>query len=210
VTTDQELLDRWRAGDQKAGQDLFARYFDDIYRFFTTKYDGDIDELVQTTFLACVQARDQFRGEASFRTYLYTVARHALFRQYRHRRRHDDRLDFHITSVAQLVTTPRSVIARNQAHRELIEALCRLPLETQMLLELHYWEEVDISSLATIFESPPPTIRTRLRRARLALRDQLQQATSAPPEALATLDGLERWARIMRPSDAKRDNPPSE
>jgi RNA polymerase sigma factor (sigma-70 family) len=213
VSTDHELLERWRAGERAAGEELFARYFDDMYRFFSTKIDGDIDELVQSTFLACVRAKDQFRGDASFTTYLYTVARHTLYRQYRHRRRHDERLDFHITSVAELVTTPRSALARNQAHRELLEAMCRLPVETQMLLELHYWEDLDAAALGEIFESPPTTIRTRLRRARIALREQLRESTAAPADALASEDGLEQWARGMRPAHpppAKRDVPHTE
>jgi RNA polymerase sigma factor (sigma-70 family) len=198
VRADQELLDRWRGGDQQAGQELFGRYFDAIYRFFDTKCDRDIDELVQATFLECLRSRDRFRGEASFRTYLFSIARHQLYRLYRHRRRHDDRLDFLITSVAELITTPRSQLARHQAHRQLLDALCGMPVETQMLLELHYWEELDIPALAAVFEAPSATIRTRLHRARKALRDRLEQGAAAPPAALETLEDLDRWARAAK------------
>ena len=41
------LLDRWRAGDEEAGQALFARHFDSIYGFFETKCESDADELTQ-------------------------------------------------------------------------------------------------------------------------------------------------------------------
>jgi len=194
---DHDLLDQWRAGDQQAGQELFARYFDSVYRFFETKSDGDIDEMVQRTFLACVQSRDRFRGEASFRTYLYTIARNELYGNYRRRRRDDERLDFLVTSVAELVTTPRARMARGEAHRQLLEALQSLPLETQTLLELHYWEDLDITALATIFEAPAATIRTRLHRARRALRDQLETAASVPRSALASPESLDDWARTV-------------
>ena len=72
---DSELIAAWRCGDAAAGQALFARHFDGLYRFFRTKCGDDADELVQATLLACVSARAQFRGEASFRTYLFAIAR---------------------------------------------------------------------------------------------------------------------------------------
>ena len=65
---DLALLDRWRSGDARAGEELFGRHFDSIYNFFETKCESEADELVQATFLACVRARDQFRAAASFRT----------------------------------------------------------------------------------------------------------------------------------------------
>jgi RNA polymerase sigma factor (sigma-70 family) len=175
---DLELLELWRAGDRSAGERLFSRHFDSVYRFFDTKCDGDVDELVQRTFLACVQSKDRFRAEASFRTYLFTIARHELFRHYRQRRRQGEPLDGHLTSVAQLVTTPRSRLARHQAHRRLLHALCSLPLETQTLIELHYWEDFDIPALAAVFGAPQATIRTRLFRARRALEERLQGSSS--------------------------------
>jgi RNA polymerase sigma factor (sigma-70 family) len=192
VQPDLELLDRWRGGDAGAGQELFAKYFDSVYRFFDTKSDGDIDELVQRTFLACVRAREQFRGDASFRTFLFTIARHELYRHYRERRRDGERLDPLETSVAELVTTPRSRLARDEAHRQLLDAMCRLPIETQTLLELHYWEELDIAALADIFAAPAATIRTRLHRGRRALRELL--AATPPLASVEDVDALARRA----------------
>jgi RNA polymerase sigma factor (sigma-70 family) len=195
VDRDRELLERWRAGDRGAGQALFARHFDSMYRFFVNKCEGDADELVQATFLACLRSREQFRGEASFRTYLFTIARHELYRVLRSRRRDGERLDFMDTSIAELVTTPGTQLARNAEHQRLLEAMRGLPVEQQILLELHYWEETDIAGLAAVFEAPAATIRTRLHRARKALRARLEAA--APAEALATEEGFDHWARAV-------------
>lgn len=170
---DLELLESWRGGDAGAGQALFARHFDSVYRFFATKSDGDIDDLVQRTFLACLKARDRFRGNASFRTFLFGIARYELYQHYRERRRAGQQLDPLVSSVAEIITTPRSRIARDQAHRKLLDAMAHLPVETQMLLELHYREDLDIAALAQVFEAPAATIRTRLHRGRRALRDLL-------------------------------------
>ena len=82
---DKALLEAWRTGDAEAGQSLFERHFDSVYGFFETKCAPDADELVQATFLAILRAKDQFRGDSSFRTYLFTIARHELYRVLRTR-----------------------------------------------------------------------------------------------------------------------------
>ena len=191
--SDLALLDRWRGGEAGAGEALFQRHFDSIYGFFETKCEADADELVQATFLACLRARDQFRAESSFRTYLFTIARHELYRVLRGRQRDGARLDFELSSIAELVSTPGTRIARNQEHRQLLEALRALPVEQQTLLELHYWEDMDIAALAEVFEMPQATIRTRLHRARKALRERM--ADTAPPRVLETLESMDAWAR---------------
>lgn len=170
---DYDLLGRWRAGDRAAGEQLFVRQFDPLYRFFASKCDGEIDELVQATLTACLNAKEQFRGDSPFRGYLFTVARHELYRYLRERKRDRERLDFSVTSVADLATTPGTRIARDQAHKRLLDALRQLPLEQQMLLELYYWEELEVATLATIFDAPSATIRTWLYRARQRLKEQL-------------------------------------
>jgi RNA polymerase sigma-70 factor (ECF subfamily) len=187
VDPDLEQLERWRAGDTAAGQALFARYFDSLIGFFVTKCHGDADELVQRTLLACVRAKDQFRAQSTFRTYVFTVARHELYHHLRARKRDDQRFDFSITSVAELVTTPATRLARDAERRRLVEILRSLPVEQQMLLELHYWEDCDIAALAEVFETTPGAIRVRLHRARKELKRLL-----APDASDAELDQLAR------------------
>jgi len=193
---DVELLDRWRAGDAIAGEALFKRYFDAIYGFFETKCSADADELTQSTFLACLSARDRFRKESTFRTYLFTIARHELYRMLRTRYRRDAKLDFEHSSIAQIITTPGSRLARNQEHARLIEVLQDLPVETQTLLELHYRDELELEELAEVFEVTNQVIRTRLSRARKQLREKLEKLVKAEGDVLAT---REDWAgRIAR------------
>jgi RNA polymerase sigma factor (sigma-70 family) len=192
---DLGLLERWRAGDRAAGQALFERHFASLYRFFQNKCDADTDELVQSTLLACLNAKEQFRGDASFRTYLFSIARNKLYRYLRDRRR-DPNLDVSITSVAEVVTTLRTVIARDQAHRALLDALRELPVEQQTLLELYYWEELDTNELAKVFEVQVGTIQIRLFRARAKLRELL---LSSAPETLEELDRIARKAGAPTP-----------
>ncbi len=200
MATDLELLDHWRAGDQKAGSKLFERYFTSISRFFENKLDRDVEELVQATFMACLDQRDKFRGQSSFRTYIFAIARYQLYGYFRRNQRAGDVLDFGVTSLADLGASARGIMARNQEHQQLLAALVALPIEQQLLLELHYWEDMKTAELAEIFDVEPTTIRTRLFRARQALGTQLAQlAESGGAETIHTsLDDLDAWARRLQ------------
>lgn len=187
---DRDVLDRWRGGDQLAGRELFARYFDPLFRFFANKCT-EPDELIQTTFLAIVKSKDQFAGRSSFRTYLFTIARNELYRHIRELKR-TELFDPDLSSVAELATSAGTRLARHVAHQSLFAALRTLPIEQQTLVELHYWEDLDALALGEIFDSPPPTIRMRLTRARVALREAMEAAGGAVKRSD---DELEQWAR---------------
>jgi RNA polymerase sigma-70 factor (ECF subfamily) len=192
TSPDLALLDRWCAGDVAAGETLFKRYFDSVYGFFATKCPAaDADELTQSTFLACVTSRDRFRKQSSFRTYLFSIARHELYHLLRTRYRRDAKLDFEHSSIAEIVTTPGTRLARDEEHARLVEILQELPVETQSLLELHYREELDIEALAEVFDVSNQAIRTRLSRARKLLRARLEKLAKSDADALTTRDD---WA----------------
>jgi DNA-directed RNA polymerase specialized sigma24 family protein len=79
---DLELLARWQAGDKQAGTALFRRYFAQTRRFFRNKVGADdVEDLVQRTFAGLVEGIADFRGDASFRVYLFAVARRPLSRR---------------------------------------------------------------------------------------------------------------------------------
>jgi RNA polymerase sigma-70 factor (ECF subfamily) len=174
VDPDLELLEKWRGGDAAAGEALFARFFDSLVGFFATKVGAEADDLVQRTLLQCVRAKDQFQAKSTFRTYLFTVARNELYMFLRSRHR-DERLDFGITSIQEIITTPGTQLARDAERRRVVEVMRTLPVEQQTLLELHYWEDFDMAALAEVFETTPGAIRVRLHRARKALKDKLAE-----------------------------------
>jgi RNA polymerase sigma factor (sigma-70 family) len=178
VDPDLELFERWRAGDQVAGQQLFARHFSDIYAFFRHKTDrrGEVsaDDLAQQTFLQCVRARGQFRHTSSFRTYLFAIARNELY-QYLRKLPRCQHVDLEVSSLEEMISSPSGPVHRDQERHRLNLALRELPAEQQLLLELHYWHELDAAALAEVFDAEPGAIRVRLHRARLALRARLDE-----------------------------------
>ena len=171
---DSALVDSFRAGDARAGTALVERHFDGLYRFFRSKVAGDVDDLVQQTFMSCLEARPNFRGECSFRTLLFRIARRRLHDHYRKQRR-DRALDFTTTSVRALGTSPSAALQRSDAIAAVRAALQELPLETQTLLELSYWQDMSTAELAEVFEVPVGTIKSR----QFAARAQLQVLLAA-------------------------------
>lgn len=200
MTSDLQLLERWRDGDQEAGNSLFKRHVESLCQFFENKLGGDdVAELVQRTFLACVRSRDSFRQQSSFRTYMFAIARNELYAFIRRRRNNQQRFDFEHSSIADLGTSPTSAIARDQRHALLLEALRSVPVEQQLLLELHYWEDLDAGQLAEVMGVERTTARTRLHRARERLRTEFERrrdAAGLPPDASG--DEL-RPGRPLRP-----------
>jgi RNA polymerase sigma-70 factor (ECF subfamily) len=188
VDEDLGLLERWRTGDAAAGRDLFRRHFGDVYRFFEHKVGGDADDLAQRTFTAAVASRDRFRGQSSFRTYLFAIARNELY-TYLRRRPRGEHLDFEETSIAALGTSVGGRLDRAREVELLHAVLRELPAEQQLLLELHYWHDLDAAALAEVFEVPSGTIRVRLSRARSALRARMEDHGPAAFAGMAG-DGL--------------------
>jgi RNA polymerase sigma-70 factor (ECF subfamily) len=184
---DEELLQAWGAGDKDAGTELFRRYFAPCRRFFLNKVpERDVDDLLQKTFTAMVESRERFRGDASFRTFVFAIARRVLLRYLRDFARRDSKreLDFNVSSVAALGVTPGTVMALRADQERVRRALQQIPVHFQTVLELSYWEGVPNDELAQILEVEPTTVRTRLFRARKALADALASDNELDADAI--------------------------
>ena len=205
VSTDAELLERWRSGDARSGSELFERHFAALSRFFGSKVGDDIDDVLQSTFLACVEGRHRIREGASFRAYLFAIARRELFALWR-RRRADPLPDIESLSAVDLGPSPSGVVAGGQEQRLVLEGLRRLPVDQQIVLELTYWEELSDREVADVLDVPHGTVKSRIRRARIAL-DRVLGELSASPELLeSTRQNLDGWAKQLR--DVAGRSPP--
>ena len=194
--SDFALLKAWRAGDRRAGQRLLERHLSRLYLFFSNKVSGDVSDLVQQTMLGCVEGRDRVREDGSFQAYLLGVARHRLYDHYAKRDKASAQ-PLSETPVAALDPSPTSLMARKQHQRQLLAALRNIPLDLQIVLELHYWESTSTADLAIVLGVPQGTVKSRLRRAREALTAALQ-ALGDETLPIETGDDLDRWARSIR------------
>ena len=195
-TSDYELLTAWASGDKRAGDTLFGRYFDNVYRFFRNKVGDDAEDLIQKTFLGCVEASSRFRRDSSFRTFLFSIARNQLLRHFSAKTR-DARLDFGVSSIHDMAPSPRAQIADKREQRLLLAALRRIPVDLQIVLELHYWEGLTGPALAEVLEIPEGTVRSRLRRAREILVKRMSELSDSEEVLRSTIDNLEQWAASL-------------
>lgn len=197
VQSDFDLLDAWESGDREAGSALFERHFDSLYVFFHSKVPEVADDLMQSTLLACVEARERFERRASFRTFLFSIARNQLLEHLRRGARRGTPIPVEEQVLADLATTPSAAVGRQQEERLLLAAIRSLPLGLQLLVELYYWERLTAAQLGVVFEAPEGTIRTRLRRARELVAEHVAHAAS-PDLAQSTMSGFESWADGLR------------
>ncbi|WP_106389909.1 RNA polymerase sigma factor [Enhygromyxa salina] len=197
--SDSELLARWRAGDRAAGATLVERHLESIVRFFMSKVGSDSDDLVQATFLGLLDgALDRLRAEGGFRSFLFGIARNKLLEHLRNTIRDRERFDPQHATLAGLDPSASAAIDAHGQNKLLLAALRRLPLDTQLMLELHYWENMRVREIAVALDMPPSTIKTRMRRGRARL-DEEMRALARSREALeTTLRGLDGWAQELR------------
>ena len=204
MATDFELLDAWRAGDSRSGNALFERHFSSVCRFFRSKLGDEVEDVVQRTFLACIEARDRFRGSSSFKTYLFGIARRQLQDHLRKRAR--CRLDPMSTmgSLAPWFPSPSTIVQHDAELQRLLDAMRALPLDQQVAVELFYWEGLSAPQLAEILEVPEGTV-VQVVQEGFAIGDRVLRpamvgvakggAAAAPaPEANGDAEGIDKSA----------------
>lgn len=200
MISDRDLLQAWGDGDVAAGRTLFGRHFTSIFRFFRNKVDDAADDLTQQTFVACLKARENFRGDSSFRTFLFAIARKRLYDHLRQRqRRAPKEAPLGERSIADIHgPSPTRLIAMQQEQELLLRALRRLPVDMQVALELFYWEELPIPEISVILETPTGTIKRRLQRARHRLDAIMAELASSKALLQSTIGDFDGWAKGLR------------
>jgi RNA polymerase sigma-70 factor (ECF subfamily) len=194
--SDQELLEAWRAGDRAAGVELFERYYDVMYRFFSNKVTQDRRDLIQQTFLACAEGRDRVRGTDRFRAYLFGVACNTLRAHLRSKYRAT--VDLDTVSVVDVSPSPEEVFVRHREERLLLRALRRISIERQIVLELSYWEGLSAAEIAEILDIPENTVRSRLSRASKDIKVAMEQLAASAAELASTVDSFDAWIERCR------------
>jgi RNA polymerase sigma-70 factor (ECF subfamily) len=196
---DAALLNAWAAGDSQSGSRLFERHYKAIYRFFANQLASlaEVEDLVQQCFLAALEARARYRGEASFKTFLLAIARNLLFKHFRDHRKLDS-LDANEHSLADLGLGVSSVVGLKREQQLLLNSLRHIPIDSQVVLEMTYWEQMTAKAIAEVLGETEAAIRGRLRKAKLELRGAIEALARTPAELGSTLDGLDRWAEDLR------------
>ncbi len=199
MNEDMELLTAWRAGDNAAGSKLLRKHFRTLFRFFRSKVSHGVEDLVQQTMLACAESAHRFRGDSSFKTYLLAIARTQLLMHLRKYARKGKKVDQLETSIADVLGSPSVVVAGKDEQKLVLTALRHIPIDLQIAVELHYWEEMKIDDIAVVIGVPSGTVKSRLNRARRLVREWIARAEQYPAALRETTAGdVENWARSLR------------
>ncbi len=171
-------------------------HFDAVYRFFVNKAPAQAEDLTQETFLAVVEGKDRVRDREALRAYVFAVARRRLFRHWRSRSTREPET----SSTEELCggdTSLSDALARHQEQKLLLKALRQLPLPTQIVLELAYFEGMTDRELAAVEGIPVGTLKSRLRKARADL--QTIMGTIGSAEILkSTTQDFDGWIASLR------------
>ncbi|MCB9676269.1 MAG: sigma-70 family RNA polymerase sigma factor [Alphaproteobacteria bacterium] len=203
VADERALVAAWAAGDRTAGREVVAAHYDAIVRFFRTKAGPDADDLVQRTFLRCHEKAATFEGTGTFRAFVFAIARFVLLEHIRGRVRDGrNEPDFNASSIAALQPGVWTQAVARKEKRDLVAALQMIPVESQILLELFYWEELSVAELGEALGIPAGTVKSRLFRAREQLQDAIEKVPVQDGDRRSAQHLLDSWRmRIRRRQD---------
>jgi RNA polymerase sigma-70 factor (ECF subfamily) len=190
---DAELLRRAQAGEVSAFEALVELHRDNIFGLALrmTRSEADAAEIVQETFLSAYQHLAEFRGEAAFGSWVHRIAANNALMRIRHQRVVDATQEPNSPEFDErghLSEYPASDWSRRadeqvldaELGRAIQLATDRLPEEYRQVFLLKDVEGMSYEQIGEITGDSVPAIKSRLHRARLSLRDAIDQFYNGP------------------------------
>lgn len=183
---EQELVARLKAGDQAAYAELVERYGGRIYNL-ALRMMGDeaaAEDVLQETFLNAFKAMDRFEERASLSTWLYRIANNAALMRLRRREPVFFSIDTPVETdqgeqmprqFFDFCCLPERDLLSEEARREMMAAIDELPDTLRVVFVLRDLEGLSTQQTADELGLSVPAVKTRLMRARLALRERLSK-----------------------------------
>lgn len=175
ATADGALIERSQQGDLHAFDLLVAEYEERIYHlaYRITGNPQDAQDAAQETFVKAFRALPRYRHAASFHTWLYRIATNAALDIVR-RRSHSAPIALEEVMVTGPTSDPAEEAQRREIHRRVHAALVTLAPDHRTIVLLRDLEGFAYEEIAEVLRIPVGTVRSRLSRAREALRPLLR------------------------------------
>ena len=179
------LIERCKAGERSAFDELVRKYEKRVYNLayrLSGSYD-DANDISVDAFVRVFQAIRMFRGDANFSTWLFRIVTNVyLDRRKRMRNKQHLSLEEAIEVDESTVTrqvedpgpTPGTVVELKERARLIQDAIVSLPTDQRTMIVLYHTEGFSYEEIATVLELPIGTVKSRLNRARLKLREKLE------------------------------------
>jgi RNA polymerase sigma-70 factor, ECF subfamily len=183
VDPDRELVDRWHAGDLAAFEALVRRHQRRVFGLLLRMLGNvqEAEDVAQETFLNLHRHGHRFRSQSRFSTFLYRVAVNAAL----NRRRSQGRRRAHLDEFARgqaighaLPSAPRGpedAIAGGEVKQRVQRCLQALPEALRAPVVLYDIEGLSYGEIAEVLQIAEGTVKSRIHRARHALREQLAE-----------------------------------
>jgi RNA polymerase sigma-70 factor, ECF subfamily len=188
--SDTVLVERLRGGDTVALERLIGRYASRIYRVARgiTRTESDAEEVVQDVFLTLARKIDRFDGRAALGTWIYRVTTNAALIKRRGKRAQlEVSLDEYLPTfgedghrdgersylLADWSQSPETDLLDDEARAVLRSGIDQLPEPYRAVLILRDVEELSNDEVAAILGESMASVKSRLHRARMALRERL-------------------------------------
>ena len=183
---DRADMERLASGHDAALNDLMERHSTPVFHFLCRMLanEDDAQDLAQETFVRVYRARESFRLNEKFTTWLFTIAANLARNHFRWRSRHPNvSLEAESGTTDQTLgsTLPANDLAPNDqalsAERAAAvrAAVHELPEDLREAIVLCEWEERSVAEAATILEATPKAVESRLYSARQLLRKRLEK-----------------------------------
>ncbi len=178
------LVEQAKAGDQQAFSALVSRYQRKIYRLAKniTRNDEDAEDVLQEAFLKAYEHLDKFEGHSKFYTWIVRIAVNEALMKLRKRRGDrevslDEPLGLGEEEVKREIAVwednPEQRYSREEMQEILNEAVDGLKEDFRTVFVLRDIEELSTEETAEVLKISIPAVKSRLLRARLALREKL-------------------------------------
>ena len=182
VYTDEQLIARFQAGDERAYIELVNRYRDRLINF-VFQFLGDreqAEDVVQDTMLKLYIKKHYYREIAKFSTWIYTIARNLANTELRKRKRRKTTLLSHMTRDEREYELPAIQPETGQegqtefAEKQIQAAIQDLPEHFKTVIILRDIQELSYDDISSIVGVPLGTVKSRINRARLQLQAELK------------------------------------
>lgn len=168
--TDEALITEIQQGNDEAFQVLYERYIDDVYKNVSYRVpEYVVEDLTQEVFVSVARGIPGFKGQSTFKTWVYTITRRRIADYYKARRDAAEDIEDH----AHYLSTG-SQIAEVDDVLLLKEALQQLPKDYQELISLRYVNGLAWKEIAEIREETVDAVKAKHSRGMKALRAEME------------------------------------
>ena len=189
MPSEQELIERSRAGDREAFAELIRQYGDRIYRLaqqVCARASAEADGVHQETFVTALEKIQQFENRSALGTWLYRIAANLCFMRLRNKHhsatqsldtwseKHGSLAGAPLDSLKDPSLGPAAAASRKELQEAVVQALEALPSDYRLVLTLRDIQGMSAEETATSLNLSVAAVKSRLHRGRLFLREKLR------------------------------------